>query len=1009
VAATVSDLWKLLGESKLLAPQHLKQLADEFAAGSAGAEPNARSLAQWLVSRKAVTRYQAVVLLAGRSGPFFYGDYKVTDRLEQGALAGAFRAVHIASGHPVLLRFLSGAILGDAKAWEVARRQSGEAAKIVSPHVQRHFDAVDLGKYKFFVSEDVCGSSLGEKLGGAKLAPAEACRLARLIALGLDAIHERGGAYGDLRTASVALESAGKQQPLNPKLLVFSPAPPAAIDFADQQPESRLAVMADYLAPELWTPGRGPDSLTDVYALGCLLYQMLAGSPPFAGGDVQQKFTRHTSEPVQPLEQFGVPQPLAQVVMYLMAKNPAVRYSSAKLAAEQMAVFVEPAALRARPPAPPATLAAFERSIVRTPTAEAAPAAGPPFAVNAAPVNPAPTSEFAFASPPPVSEQASQPAIVQLGVQLKSRTRPSRSAEEILRARKRQRQRNLVLGLLALVVLTAGGGGFGYWWVNRPKPAIGTLAKVQQPDAEDEAGANGDASPVAATGDFSVAKAGVPAAGNAKASSGGPHIIPDDGQTLWASPTSGEPIAFRCVPPEGQAFLLVRPAALFESPEGQRVLAALGPAFAAQRENWERESGFKLAEVERLLVTLHNNDAKFPRASFVVTTKEAYTKEQLLERWGGPSETKEKDEPYFTGQKWAFYIPAAGEEDERTFAMGESRDIKEVAAAKGAAPPMFREIERLRRASDSERHVTLLLFPQFLFNDDGQPLFAGQRAKVRESLSWLLGDHLQAVSISGHFDNVCYFEMRMLGSLDKEPYQLTEELRNRLDAAPRRLEDYFVALDPPPYWKRLAIRFPGMMSDLHSQLRIGVENDQAIMNVILPETAAHNLVLGGELLISTTPGAGSVAVSAPASASSVPKTIEDALKLKTSFSFESQSLEFAMRDLAEEVQSNLKGAPFEFSIKIIGDDLKLDGITRNQTIRDFKQDNQTVADILTALVRKANPVTTVKEPSETDQKLVWLIGPDPEDPAKQAVLITTRTAAATKEYQLPAPFVTKSK
>ncbi len=109
------------------------------------------------------------------------------------------------------------------------------------------------------------------------------------------------------------------------------------------------------------------------------------------------------------------------------------------------------------------------------------------------------------------------------------------------------------------------------------------------------------------------------------------------------------------------------------------------------------------------------------------------------------------------------------------------------------------------------------------------------------------------------------------------------------------------------------------------------------------------------------------------------------------------------------MKSNLKGAPFEFAIKIIGDDLKLDGITRNQSIRDFKQENQTVADILTALVRKANPVTTVKDPSETDQKLVWLIGPDPDNPAKQVVLVTTRNAAKTKKYTLPPVFVAKGK
>jgi hypothetical protein len=216
-----------------------------------------------------------------------------------------------------------------------------------------------------------------------------------------------------------------------------------------------------------------------------------------------------------------------------------------------------------------------------------------------------------------------------------------------------------------------------------------------------------------------------------------------------------------------------------------------------------------------------------------------------------------------------------------------------------------------------------------------------------------------------------------------------------------------VALTPPPYWKKLAFRYPAMIRDLHSNMRVGVENDQAIINSLLPGNAAHNLVLGGELLVSSAPGAATAVAAADPSAPAGPKTIEEALQLKTTYTFASQSLEFAMRDLAADVRDLAKNAPFQFDIKIIGADLEKDGITRNQSVRDFDQKDQTIADILTALVRKANPVTTVKDPSELDQKLVWVIGPDPDSPNKQIILITTRTAAATKKYTLPAPFVPK--
>ncbi|HEX5106426.1 MAG TPA: hypothetical protein VFV87_21555, partial [Pirellulaceae bacterium] len=453
-----------------------------------------------------------------------------------------------------------------------------------------------------------------------------------------------------------------------------------------------------------------------------------------------------------------------------------------------------------------------------------------------------------------------------------------------------------------------------------------------------------------------------------------------------------------------QVFLFVRPAELIASSEGEKVLQALGPALADERTKWEAASGFKLEEIEELKIGLHNNDAKFPRVSFVVKTKEPHSVDELLAKWGNPAAAKEGSSTYYTGPAWAYYV-SNSPEDERTFAMGEARDVKEVAKVAGAPPVLIRDVERLRRMTDADRHFTVLFYPQFLFNDDGEPLFAAERNKIRQPLSWLLGDHLQAAAVSLHFGEELYFEMRMLGSLDKEPYQLAAELKDRLNQVPRSLEDYFVLLTPPPYWKKLAFRYPGMVRDLHGNLRIGVENEQAVVNSILPAAAAHNLVLGGELLVATAPGA---AVVTTAPAKEPPKTIEEALQLKSTYQFASQSVEFAMRDLVSDVRDMAKGAPFEFDVKLMGADMEKDGITRNQTIRDFDQKDKTIAEILTALVMKANPITTVKDPSEADQKLIWVIGPDPVNAGKTIILITTRAAAAANKYTLPAPFVPKN-
>ena len=128
--------------------------------------------------------------------------------------------------------------------------------------------------------------------------------------------------------------------------------------------------------------------------------------------------------------------------------------------------------------------------------------------------------------------------------------------------------------------------------------------------------------------------------------------------------------------------------------------------------------------------------------------------------------------------------------------MGQSRDIKEVAAAAGTPPPPFRDIERLRRTTDSQRHFTLLCYPPFFFNDDGEPLFSGDWARLRGPLEWLMGEHLQAACFSAHMGEATYVELRMLGSLDKEPYQLSEELRQRLNQIPAALEPFRQVASP---------------------------------------------------------------------------------------------------------------------------------------------------------------------------------------------------------------------
>lgn len=1022
-----ANFWRLLEESRLQTPDQCRQLAADFAHVKGAQDgSNSKTLAEWLVARNILSRYQTTILLGGRSGPFMYGDYNVYDRVDKGRLAGSFRAIDRPTGHPVMLAFITGPVMQDPRLWAAAANETLVSSKIISPHVQRFFEPVDLVSFKFLVSEDLRGGAADERLASGRFSVPEACRLVRMAAVGLAQMHQAGRVHGDLRGANLWIESATPQNPGNLKLLFEPHLPPQPVNFASVDSAAKLAVMADYLAPELLQPGKVPDPLSDIYALGCTLYCLLTGSPPFSGGNVQQKMVRHASEAIRPLEQFGVPPQLGQLVAFMMAKNPVVRFQSASIVAEQLAPFVDPQVLYLQPPPCPATQATYENWIAQKQSQLASQTAASRLI---APPPAMPGLNLNLDAGQTVRTKPAGP-VIRTG-ESSGKKDPITSATHD-QARQKRQMRQLVIGLVGAGILAISAViGLNMMGETPNKP----VAEGTQEESPDETTSNpeGTENPDSST---STKLTNTSASGKTRTPSVTPEkgakekheagssttsgsqiavgeggltqeVIPDDGNTLWASPTSGKPVSFRCVPPEGQLFLIARPSDILASAEGAKVLAALGPNFPAARDRFEAAAGVKLDEIEQLIIGLHNNNGNFPRTSFVVRTKQSISKEDLLAKWENPAPQKEGNGTYYLGKEWAYYI-SDSTEGERRFLMGDPTDVKDVARSAGAAPALFRDIERLRRSTDDERHFTVLFNPSFFFNDDGAPLFAAERAKAKEPLSWFLGDGLQGGLASLHFAESFYLEMRLLRSLDKPKFDLAKEFRERLKQIPPKLEDYFVALTPPPYWKKLSFRYPRMISMLQENVRVGVENDQAVINCYLEGAAAHNLVLGGELLLVSAPGTAVAVDTGPTTAAPAVKTIEEALALKTSFSFDSQSLEFAMRDLAEDVKTNLlKGSTVDFTIKIIGDDLKLDGITRNQSIRDFKQEGKTVAEVLTALVRKANPVTTVKDPSEPDQKLLWVVGPDPDDAKKQIILITTRQMADKKMYTLPDVFKLK--
>jgi hypothetical protein len=180
----------------------------------------------------------------------------------------------------------------------------------------------------------------------------------------------------------------------------------------------------------------------------------------------------------------------------------------------------------------------------------------------------------------------------------------------------------------------------------------------------------------------------------------------------------------------------------------------------------------------------------------------------------------------------------------------------------------------------------------------------------------------------------------------------------------------------------LVLRLPTMLRTVIDQMRSGAEGKGVVLNAYLPRQAGHNIALATELALAQTPGA-AVAVAGPAAptagaAAAAPAGALGKLEQKITLVFARDTLEKSIQMIADEV-----GTPMD----IIGPDLQLEGITKNQSFALEARD-KSAREVLLEILGKANP----------DGKLVYIVRP--ED-GVETILVTTRAAVEKRGDKLP--------
>jgi hypothetical protein len=812
----------------------------------------------------------------------------------------------------------------------------------------------------------------------------------RHVALGAEALHRLGLAHGDIRPENLWIDPQGNgrllQTPLSrqPQLAagfwtaslhpgndvnwidrgpveqathdgkndgfdlpprVDHEDPSASNECGDAEAGTAPEHFADYAAPELAYVGQSVDVLTDVYAIGCTLYELLSARPPFAGGSVAEKMRRHATEAIEPLEPLGVPRELAKVVAFAMAKDRKLRYKAAADLAEALAYFLPDEQKNALPQ--PSTDAERRTAFEATQSARV----GGAKTVQGFPFMPGTGGEDTPA-------QLAYVATMQESV----------SPTIVVRERRVQ-SRNKGVFVLGLILALGIGGGVGYFMSS------GVDRLTEQAEDAGASGNGNDTSGAAENGEIDPSR---------RTASNDQRIAPADGEDaapLWMSPTSGKPMSWAYLPPQAEIVLTVRPRQLLNHSEGKRLGAAMGPRGALIQAAAEEAIGMPLHEVEQLTVAWTKTGGKW-HAAYVVRPTESGTEAQP-NQWNRFEKATHGDATYYVSGERAYF---ASEVDGKLFVVADSAQIRELIDAGEKSVPLWREMAQLVRASDADRMCTLVFSKNALIVEAEAAFVEQDLAELHDAIAGLFPEEYRGASISLHLDEDFYVELQLVPDPQtSNAPEFVRVFRDRIERLPLNVEDYVSRIGLDPYGGRVLIRLGAMARFVEQQLRLGAESDRVVLNAYLPAIAAHNLALGTELaLVQQHP----TAAARPTEQSDSPTgggnslSVAERLRRPITVVQTGDTLERALDTISAEI-----GIP----IKISGGDFVSEGITRNNRfdldIRDTAAEEAIVAALL-----KASP----------QGKLVYVVRP--EAGGEASILVTTRAAALKRGEALPSIF-----
>lgn len=316
-----------LRESHILRDAECDEIAAE--AERFGDGDDVKGFAASLVAGGRLTDYQADSLLRGDGRRLVLGEYIVLSKIGEGGMGAVYRARHRRMDRVVALKVLSRSSTRSKEALARFLREARTAGRLSHPNIVLALDASEDSGRHYLVMEYVDGVNVRQivKRRGPMTA-AEALAIARQVATGLAAAHAANIIHRDIKPDNILVNGLGVAKVLDLGLARLNEETPR--EFVTLTGTGSIVGTPEFMAPEQAADPRHVDLRADVYGLGCTLYYMLTGKPPYEAEGVFEKLIAHRDRPVPSVRvvRSDVPRSVDRLLARMMAKDPVERPQS---------------------------------------------------------------------------------------------------------------------------------------------------------------------------------------------------------------------------------------------------------------------------------------------------------------------------------------------------------------------------------------------------------------------------------------------------------------------------------------------------------------------------------------------------------------------------------------------------------------------------------------------------------------------------------------------------------